>query len=406
MRIVRFGIIGGGMMGREFASAAARWLHLPEMTVRPEVVAVCNRTLDTPKVDWFRKNIPTLGQVTSDYRELLDNPAVEAVYIAVPHNLHEEFYTAALEAGKHLMGEKPFGIDLKANNAIMAAVRRHPDSFVRCASQFVFFPAVQRIGRMIEAGAFGQIIEVNAGFLHGSDLNPQKPINWKRTIAYNGEYGVMGDLGPHVCAVPFRAGWIPRNVRGVLSNIVRERPDGKGKMVPCETWDNATLLCEAEDLASGSVFPFHLRTERISPGQKNNWYIEIYGTRASVRYSLNEANTLELLEYTPNGDRVEGVPPSNRGLEARDTPVWRPEQAWQKINLGHEVTYKSITGEIFQFGVCDAVLQMWAAFLYELERGETPGRFAGCATPEESVLWHKLFTAALKSQAKGATVAV
>lgn len=383
MRTVRFGIIGGGMMGREFASAAARWLHLPEMTIRPEIVAVCNRTLNTPKIDWFRQNLPTLTQVTSDYRELLSNPQVEAVYIAVPHNLHEEFYTAALDAGKHLMGEKPFGIDLAANEAIMAAVKRHPDCFVRCASQFIFFPAVQRIGRMLETGAFGRIIEVNAGFLHGSDLNSQKPINWKRTIQYNGEYGVMGDLGPHVCTVPFRANWVPTNVRAVLSNIVPQRPDGKGGLVPCETWDNATLLCEARDAVSGSTFPFTLRTERISPGQKNNWYLEIYGTRASARFSLNEANTLELLEYTPGG-----------------------EQAWQKISMGHEMTYHSITGEVFQCGVCDVILQMWAAFLYELERGTAPGRFTGCATPAESVLWHKLFTAALQSQATGTTESI
>jgi predicted dehydrogenase len=368
------------MMGREFASAAARWLHLPEMTIRPEIVALCNRTLDTPKIDWFRQHISTLSQVTSDYRELLGNPEVEAVYVAVPHNLHEEFYTAALEAGKHLMGEKPFGMDLAANAAILAAVRAHPDCFVRCASQFVFFPAVQRIGRMLEAGAFGRIIEVCAGFLHGSDLNPQKPINWKRRIEYNGEYGVMGDLGPHACAVPLRAGWIPRNVRAILTNLVPERPDGQSRIVPCETWDNATLLAEAEDPASGRTFPLTLRTHRIAPGQKNNWFLEVYGTRASVRYSLNEANTLELLEYTPGG-----------------------EQTWQKIHLGHEVTYPSITGEIFQCGVSDVILQMWAAFLYELEKGETPGRFAGCATPEETGWWHKLFTAALQSQATGTT---
>ena len=296
MRTVRFGIIGCGMMGREFASAAARWLHLPEMTVRPEIVAICNRTLGMPKVDWFRDNIPTVRQVTSDYRELLRNPEVDAVYIAVPHNLHEEFYIAALEAGKHLMGEKPFGIDLRANEAILAAVENHPDCFVRCASQFIFFPAAQRIGRMIEAGAFGRIIEVNAGFLHCSDLDPNKPINWKRMLEFNGEYGVMGDLGPHACTIPLRAGWVPRNVRAVLSNIVTERPDGKGGMVPCETWDNASLLCEAHDPASGSTFPFYLKTQRISPGERNNWYIEIYGTRASAKYSLAQANTLELLD--------------------------------------------------------------------------------------------------------------
>jgi predicted dehydrogenase len=380
MRTIRFGIIGGGMMGREFASAAARWLHLPEMTIRPEIVALCNRTLQTPKVEWFRRNVPTLRQVTGDHHELLRNPEVEAVYIAVPHHLHEEFYIEALEAGKHLMGEKPFGIDLKANDAILAAVRKHPECFVRCASQFIFFPAVQRIGRMLDAGTFGTIIEVHAGFLHGSDLDPSKPINWKRMVPFNGEYGVMGDLGPHACVIPFRAGWRPRNVRAVLSNIVRERPDGRGGVVPCETWDNATLLCEAEDPASGSVFPWHLRIDRIAPGEKNNWYIEIYGTRASVRYSLKDANALELLEYQPGG-----------------------EQAWRRIDFGHAVTYKSITGEIFQFGVCDAILQMWAAFLHELERGAVPARFAGCVMPEESVLWHRLFTGALASQATGAT---
>jgi predicted dehydrogenase len=380
MRTVRFGIIGAGMMGREFASAAARWLHLPEMTVRPEIVALCNRTLQTPKVEWFRRNVPTLRQVTSDHHELLRNPEVEAVYIAVPHHLHEEFYIGALEAGKHLMGEKPFGIDLRANEAILAAVRQHPECFARCASQFIFFPAVQRIGRMLDAGAFGTIIEVNAGFLHSSDLDPKKPINWKRMVRFNGEYGVMGDLGPHACVIPFRAGWRPRNVRAVLSNIVRERPDGKGGMVPCETWDNATLLCEAEDPASGSVFPFHLRIDRIAPGEKNNWYIEIYGTRASVRYSLKDANALEVLEYQPGG-----------------------EQAWRCIDLGHEVTYKSITGEIFQFGVGDAILQMWAAFLHELDQGTVPARLAGCVTAEESVLWHRLFTAALASHATGTT---
>lgn len=383
MRTVRFGIVGCGMMGREFASAAARWLHLPEMTVRPEIVAICNRTLAAPKIDWFGDHVPTLKQVTSDYRELLGNPDVEAVYIAVPHHLHEAFYLEALEAGKHLMGEKPFGIDLEANDAILAGIDRHPDRLVRCASQFIFFPAIQKIGALLENGAFGTIIEVSAGFLHSSDLNPNKPINWKRQLACNGRYGCLGDLGPHACTIPFRAGWMPLSVRAVLSNLVRERPDGQGRWVPCETWDNATLLCDMRAPESGEVFPFTLRTQRISPGQKNNWYIEILGTRTSVRFSLNDANTLEVLEYEPGG-----------------------EQSWRRIDMGHEVTYRSITSPLFQFGVPDAILQMWAAFLYELERGDVPSPFARCVTPHESVVWHRLFTAALQSHETGTTVSI
>jgi predicted dehydrogenase len=135
MKTVRFGLIGCGMMGREFASAAARWLHLPRMLVRPEIVAICRRDVSAESVRWFKDNIPTLRQITADYRELLANPDVDAVYISVPHDLHEEIYCAALAAGKHLMGEKPFGIDEKACDAILAAMKKHPDVFVRCASQ-------------------------------------------------------------------------------------------------------------------------------------------------------------------------------------------------------------------------------------------------------------------------------
>jgi len=246
----------------------------------------------------------------------------------------------------------------------------------------MFFPAVQRIGRMIEAGAFGRIIEVNVGFLHCSDLDPTKPINWKRMVEFNGEYGCMGDLGPHVCSVPFRAGWIPLNVRAVLSNIMPKRPDGKGKTVPCETWDNATLLCQAGDSRSGDVFPFTLRTQRISPGQKNNWYLEVLGTKACAKFSTNDTNTLEILEYTGG------------------------EQRWQKISMGQEVPFESITHNIFQFGVSDAILQMWAGFLYEFDNGKPFTRFSGCVIPQETTLWHRLFTAALKSHKTGATVAL
>jgi len=176
-------------MGREFGSASARWCHLPGMDVRPEIVAVCD--MNPSLTRWFAENFPSVKQVTSEYQTLLANPEVEAVYIAVPHNLHAEFYCAAIKAGKHLMGEKPFGIDLEANRQIRDCIRRHPGVFVRCSSESPFFPAMQQIGAMIEQGAFGRLIEVNSGFLHSSDMDANKPINWKRLLKFNGEYGCM-----------------------------------------------------------------------------------------------------------------------------------------------------------------------------------------------------------------------
>jgi predicted dehydrogenase len=380
MRTVKFGIIGCGLMGREFASAAARWCHLPEIDVKPEIVAVCDTNEHIMK--WYTDNFATVKQVTTSYKELLANKNVEAVYIAVPHNFHAEFYCAAIEAGKHLLGEKPFGIDLQANQQISECIGKHPDVFVRCSSESVFFPATQRIGRMIEANAFGTVLEVNSGFLHSSDMDFNKPINWKRMLKFNGEYGCMGDLGMHACHMPFRASWMPKNVRAILSNVVRERPDGKGGMAQCETWDNATLFCETVDKQTGDVFPMTIKTQRIAPGHKNTWYMEVYGTKASAKWSSKQINTLEVLEYSGG------------------------EQAWQVIDMGHEMTYKSITGGIFEAGFSDSILQMWAAFLYELHHGKPISKFAGCVTLDEAALSHKLFTAALESQKNGSVVAI
>ena len=380
MRTVKFGIIGCGLMGREFASAVARWCHLPQMDVRPEIVSVCDTNAEL--LEWYTDNFSSIKQVTDDYKQLLANDEVEAVYIAVPHNLHAEFYCTAIMAGKHLLGEKPFGVDQKDNEAVSECIRKHPDVFVRCSSESPFFPAMQRIGQMIEKKTFGTILEVNSGFLHSSDMDFSKPINWKRMLRFNGEYGCMGDLGMHACHMPFRAGWMPKNVRAILSNVVAERPDGKGSMADCETWDNATLFCETVETATGKEFPMTIKTQRIAPGHKNTWYLEVFGTKASAKWSSKQINTLEIMEYSCG------------------------EQSWQVIDLGHEMAYKSITGGIFEAGFSDSILQMWAAFLYELQHDKPISKFAGCVTPDEVALSHKLFTAALKSQKDESVVAI
>ncbi len=382
MKQVGFGIIGCGQMGREFASVVARWCHLTDMDVQPEIRAICNRSLTPARISWFTDNFPAIQQVTSDYRELLANDTVDAVYVALPHHLHGPVYCAALQAGKHLLGEKPFGMDLEAIQAIQAQITACPGVHAACASQLVFYPGIQRILHMLEQDRFGQIIEVDAGFLHSSDLDPLKPINWKRRVASNGEYGPLGDLGPHVALVPFRAGWQVLDTRAICSHVFSERPDGHGKRIPCETWDNATLLSRVRDPRHGNTFPWTLRAHRIMPGEMNTWYMSIYGTKASVKFSLRNVKELQILEYTG------------------------AEQVWQTVEVGFAPPYKTITGHNFEFGALDAIMQMIAAFMYELSHGKPLSPAATCPTPEEMHKCHLLFTAALESQNRGQTVSL
>lgn len=147
-------------MGKEFASASARWCHLSNVDYIPEITHVCDAHL--PATEWFENNVPSVKKTTSDYRELIADPEVDAVYCAVPHNLHEQLYIDIIKAGKHLLGEKPFGIDAEANQSIMKAIVENPDVIVRCSSEFPFFPGAQRIVEWVNQEKFGQIIEVEA----------------------------------------------------------------------------------------------------------------------------------------------------------------------------------------------------------------------------------------------------
>ncbi|MHB1453864.1 MAG: Gfo/Idh/MocA family protein [Saccharofermentanales bacterium] len=364
---INFGIIGCGLMGREFASAAARWCHLQTDLSTPVIVGVCDINIEMQS--WFTTNFPALKYAVTDYRELLAAPDIDAIYCAIPHNLQESVYIDIIRSGKHLLGEKPFGIDLNANTNILREIGKHPETIVRCSSEFPYYPACQVLIQWIKDNRFGRILEVRAGFNHSSDMDQSKPINWKRKAQFNGVYGCMGDLGIHTQHIPFRAGWIPQNVCAKLSKIVEKRPDGKGGMADCDTFDNATLICDSKD-ADGFMFPMILETKRMSPGSTNEWYIEIDGLEKSARFNTNDPNAFH---YTES---------------------WGKEQAWSRVVIGNKPLFPTITGSIFEFGFTDSILQMWASFVSELD-GKASG--FGCFTPAETHLSHLLQTAAIAS---------
>ncbi len=366
MKTVGVGIIGGGLMGREMASAFARWCALTDIDVAPQLVAVADLVEDVR--NWFQR-IPSCEQIVADYHELLGNPAVEVVYVAVPHHLHEQLYIDVLEAGKDLFAEKPFGIDLAAARKIEEAVTR-TGRFTRCSSEFPFFPGAQRVCQYVASGQLGRVLDIVSGFHHSSDLDASKAANWKRQSRTCGEIGVLGDLGMHACHLPLRFGWRPKFVLAQLQKGYAERPDGKGGTAVCDTWDNAHLHTWVD--VDGHEAPMRLEMKRLAPGETNTWFIEVLGTKGGVRYSTKQPKTL----WTFEGGK---------------------EQHWKRTDLGFGTAFKAVTGGIFEPGFPDVIQQMWAAYLAERE-GTLGDRF-GCATVEEAVATQEIFAAALESQA-------
>jgi predicted dehydrogenase len=370
---VRVAVIGAGLMGREVASAFGRWFALLDSPVVPVLTAVCD--VNAAALEWFRQ-VPTVTYFDTDYRVLLARPDIDVVYVAVPHDLHEKLYLEVIRSGKDLLAEKPFGIDL-------ASARRIRDEgaklgrFVRVSSEFPFLPGAQRIFQAAKSGDLGRIIEIRSAFHHSSDLDPTKPINWKRQSVHCGLPGVMNDLGLHVAHLPLRLGWKPKRVHAHLQKIYKARPDGKGGTAPCDTWDNAVLHATVE--LGGEPVPMSLEMKRMAPTETNTWIFEVLGTDRGMRYSTKEPKTLWTYQ---------------RGSE----------QTWSKVDLGFGTPFKTITGGIFEPGFPDILMQMWAAFLAE-RAGALAGRF-GCATPDEAVAHHELWAAALESHQNQSVVAL
>ena len=374
---VRFGIIGLGLMGKEFCSSIARWCNILSDSKIPVIKGICDKNVEL--WDWYLQNFPDIQIKSTDYKDLLHSDEIDAIYCAVPHNLHEEIYISVVNAGKHLLGEKPFGIDNRANSNILGAINANPDVIVRCSSEFPYFPACQKLIKWIKAGNYGKIFEVKVGFHHSSDMDPEKPINWKRMVELNGEYGCMGDLGMHTLHIPFRMNWKPISVYADLQNIVNTRRDCNGNMVPCLTWDNAILNCKCVDNSVGNEFSMIVETKRMAPGATNTWFIEVYGTKGSVAFSTRDPKAFRYITY-------EGK-----------------EQGWSRIDTGSQSAIESITGSIFEFGFSDAFQQMVGVFLEELS-GKCHEQLFKNVYPAETRWSHELFTAALESHRTGRKV--
>jgi predicted dehydrogenase len=159
------------------------------------------------------------------------------------------------------------------------------------------------------------------------------------------------------------------------------RPDSNGNPVPCKTWDNAVLTCRSIDPATGKEFSMVVETKRMAPGATNNWFIEVFGTKGSARFSTHQPKAFDFLTVTGK------------------------EQGWTTIDVGSQSAIPSITGGIFEFGFSDAFQQMIAAFLHEIVGTGEKHPFR-TVSPEETHRSHRLFTAALESHKTGRKIEI
>lgn len=208
---VRLGVIGTGIAARDL-----HWPALSQLGDSFEIVAICNRTRS--RAESFAELTGANPRITTDYRELLSWPEVEAVDIVLPIALNAEVTIAALEAGKHVIVEKPIAAGLEGGFQVVAAAAAHPRQVLLVAENIRYDPRFTEARRLIDEGQIGRPV-----MLHADVLAPARPdspyalTTWRITPQHLGGY--LSDGGVHAVASLHMLGGRIDEVQGLITSF-------------------------------------------------------------------------------------------------------------------------------------------------------------------------------------------
>lgn len=292
MKTIRYAVIGWGFMGRTHAQAARGVpLYYKDLDFRPELTAVCSRrqsSVDDAMAAFdFKKS-------TLDWREIVNDPEIDAVSVCTPNAMHEEIAVAALEAGKHVYIDKPL-----ADN--YASAKRIADAAAKAGGKSMvvfndrFFPSTLRAKQIAEEGKIGEITGFSCRYLHSGSLDKNKPAGWKQLA----EGGVLNDLAVHALdLITWMIGY-PASVFCATNRLYSERPlPGGGVATGAEiAEDHAVMTLRMPNGALGTV-----EASKIATGSNDEMFLEITGTKGAIRWNLMEPDWLWFYDNTlPEG---------------------------------------------------------------------------------------------------------
>ncbi len=287
-------VVGFGWMGRVHSQAYLRLPHHYPNLPRPRLVAVADSEPDrrAEAVDRFR-----FERAVEDWREVLVDPAVQAVSVTAPNALHREVGAAVAAAGKHLWIEKPVGLSADDARTVSRAV--HGAGVQSCVGfNYRNAPAVERARRMIAEGSLGVLTHARFRLFSDYAAHPLGVLSWRFERALGGP-GVLGDLVSHgVDLVRYLLGDLERLVADTAVFIPR-RPraggttshyaiGGSGDLADVENEDY--LGCMIRTRSGARVM---LESSRVAVGEQCNYGFEVHGTKGILRWDFRRMGELE-----------------------------------------------------------------------------------------------------------------
>ena len=337
MRKIRTGMIGAGFMGRVHTEAIRRLGNV-------EVAAVAGVSEEEARA--FGQSMG-IERTTGDYRKVLADPSIDAVHVCTPNVLHHPISKAAMQAGKHVLCEKPMAMSEAEARDLVEIARK--TGLVNCVNHNLrYYPVVQQIRRMIEHGELGEILVVQGTYsqdwlLYDTDFN------WRIESKDNGALRTTGDIGSHwMDMIQHLTGLKIKSLCADLAIFHKTRKKPKfavetftGKKLQPQDYDEITIdtddfgavLLRLGDRAHGAF-----TVSQVSAGCKNRFQIEIFGTEAGVIWNQERPDELWI-----------GHRNSPNQLILKDPSLLYPEAAaFADLPGGHSEGYDDAHKQVFR----------------------------------------------------------
>jgi predicted dehydrogenase len=301
---LRVGMIGYAFMGAVHAHAwrnAHRFFDLP---LTPELNVISGRNPQAVSAAAERFGF---ASVETDWRRVIERDDIDLVDICTPGDLHAEIAIAALEAGKHVLCEKPLANTVAEAEQMAAAAEAAAGRGVlaMCGYTYRRTPALSLAKQLVDAGRLGPIRQVRAQYLQDWLADENAPMTWRLQAQHAGS-GALGDIGAHIIDTSqWLTGQSITGVTALLETFVKTRPlsgeraglGGHGETAADAPRGEVTVDDAATFLArfdGGAIGTFE--ATRFALGRKNALRIELSGTTGSLAFDFEDNNVLEFFD--------------------------------------------------------------------------------------------------------------
>ena len=337
--VLNVGMVGYAFMGTTHSNAWRTVGRAFDLPLAPRMRVLGGR--DRGRVEAAAARLGW-ESVETDWRRVVEHPEVQLVDVVTPGDSHAEIAIAALEAGKHVLCEKPLANTVEEAEAMVTAAASAAERGIKAMVGFSYrrVPAVAMARRLVQEGRLGRIHHVRAQYLQDWIVDPEFPLVWRLQKDKAGS-GALGDLGAHIIDMAQHvAGQLVTGVSGLTETFVEERPlpgasaglaasRGSGAVEMGQvTVDDAAVFTAR--LSGGAVGTFE--ATRFATGRKNALRLEVNGSLGSVSLDLESMN--ELLFHDASED------PATAGF--RRILVTEPEHPWMNAwwPPGHIIGYE------------------------------------------------------------------